>query len=192
MSDFFNRLTVWHYAAFVLVLFVAQALALYLMGQPAICECGVVKLWEGVVLGSGNSQHLSDWYTFSHLGHGVIFYYLLARFAPRVPLGARLLIAFGIELSWELFENTDMIINRYRESALAQGYVGDSILNSLSDSLAMILGFFAARKFPVWLTVVLFLGVELFAGYMIRDNLLLNIIQLLHPFDFINEWQLGS
>ncbi|MCE9644085.1 DUF2585 domain-containing protein [Candidatus Parcubacteria bacterium] len=189
MSDFFNRLTLWHYAALALGLFVLQALVLHFMGQPAICTCGYVKLWENVVLSPGNSQHLSDWYTFSHLAHGVIFYYLLSRFAPRVPLGARLLLAFGIELSWEIFENTDMIINRYRESALAQGYIGDSILNSLMDSIAMVLGFFAAWRFPVWVTVALLIGVELFVGYMIRDNLLLNVIQLLHPFDFINEWQ---
>ncbi|HYF10216.1 MAG TPA: DUF2585 family protein [Candidatus Paceibacterota bacterium] len=189
MLAFLKRLTFWHYAALAASFLVLQGITLYVMGQPGICTCGYVKLWENVVLSPGNSQHLSDWYTFSHLAHGVIFYYLLSRFAPALPVGARLAVAFGVEIAWELFENTDMIINRYRESALAQGYVGDSILNSLMDTLAMATGFFAAWRFPVWLTVALLIGVELFAGYMIRDNLLLNIINLLHPFDFINDWQ---
>lgn len=192
MRAFFEKLTLWHYAFGALLFLVFQGLALHYMGQPTICTCGYVKLWEDVVLSPGNSQHLTDWYTLSHIAHGAIFYYLLSLFAPRLPIGARLAIAFGIEIAWELFENTDMIINRYRESALAQGYIGDSILNSLSDAAAMAVGFFAAWRFPVWVTVTLLIGLEIFAGYMIRDNLTLNIINLLHPFDFINSWQSGA
>lgn len=189
MGAFLEKLTIWHYLAFALLLLAVQAAALHFMGQPALCTCGYIKLWEDVVLSPGNSQHLTDWYTLSHIAHGAIFYYLLSLFAPRLPIGARLLLSLGVEMSWELLENTDLIINRYRESALAQGYIGDSILNSLSDAVAMMLGFFAAWCLPTWVTVTLVLGMEAYAGYMIRDNLTLNVIQLLHPFQFINSWQ---
>src|SRR3989344_318404 len=92
-----------------------QALGLFLFNQPAICECGAVKLWEGVVRSAGNSQHLSDWYTFSHIIHGILFYALLTYFFPRVPVWARLLIATGVELAWEIAENTPLVIQHYRD-----------------------------------------------------------------------------
>src|SRR3989344_1172342 len=113
-----------------------QAFVLYLFGQPPIAESGYVKLWEGVVLGAGNSQHLTDWYTFSHVIHGFLFYLALWYFFPRMPIAYRFLIALGVEVGWELIENTPMVIEHYRQQALAQGYVGDSILNSVSDTLA--------------------------------------------------------
>lgn len=169
-----------------------QALVLFMFGQPPICECGFVKAWEGVVLGAGNSQHLSDWYTFSHIIHGFLFYLGLWYFFPRMPIMWRLTYAVGIEATWEVIENTPMVINHYREQALAQGYTGDSVINSVCDTLAMIGGFLLARKLPIWTIITLALLLELWVGWEIRDNLTLNIMNLLYQFDFINAWQLGA
>jgi hypothetical protein len=173
------------------IIIVAQALALFTFGQPAICECGYVKVWEGVVLSAGNSQHLSDWYTLSHIIHGFLFYLGLWCFFPRRSFAWRLALAVGIEAAWEIVENTPMVIAHYREQALAQGYTGDSILNSISDTLAMIGGFLMARKLPVWSIIAVALFLELYVGYEIRDNFTLNIINLLHHFEFIATWQSG-
>lgn len=170
---------------------IAHAAILSFMGQPFIYEGGYVKLWHGVVLSDGNSQHLTDWYTLSHVIHGVLFYAVFAFFFPRLSFVVRLFLAIGIEMGWELFENTDTIINRYREQALAQGYVGDSIVNSVGDVLAMIAGFFCAWKWPAWVSLILVIALELIALYFIRDALVLNIVQLLYPLDAIGVWQAG-
>ncbi len=174
------------------VLFALQGVALFLMGQPSICTCNVVKVWEGMVLSSGNSQHLTDWYTISHVLHGAGFYYLLSWFFPRLSLPQKFLIAIGFEVGWEVLENGELLIDRYRKTALAQGYVGDSILNSLSDTLAMLVGFVIAWRFKWWLIIPLMFLVELWSIYMIHDGLLFNMIQLIYPLDFIDEWQRGS
>ncbi len=171
------------------VLLAVQAAILYLFGQPSICTCGYVKLWEGVVLSSGNSQHLTDWYTFSHIIHGFLFYFGLRYFFPRMSPGKRLLFAVGIEIAWEIIENTPAVINHYREQALAQGYTGDSIINSISDTIAMIIGFVMAWRLPVWAVVAAGLLLELFVACMIRDNLTLNIMNLIHQFPVISSWQ---
>src|SRR3989338_3453057 len=128
------------------LLLALQAGALYLMGQPPFCECGSISLWSGVVLSAENSQQISDWYTFSHIIHGLLFYLGLWFFFPRMPMLWRFALAVGIEVSWEIFENTPMVIEHYRQQALAQGYIGDSILNSISDTIAMILGFLLAAR----------------------------------------------
>ncbi|OGG57716.1 hypothetical protein A2765_06510 [Candidatus Kaiserbacteria bacterium RIFCSPHIGHO2_01_FULL_56_24] len=180
------------YLTFALGLIIVQGLVLYLFGQPPICTCGEVKLWEGVVLSSGNSQHLSDWYTFSHIIHGLLFYLGLWYFFPRMEVWKRLFFAVGIEVAWEIIENTPMVINHYREQALAQGYTGDSIINSVFDTLAMIAGFILAWRLPIWTVVLLALVLESYVAYMIRDNLMLNILNLIHQFPVISSWQSGG
>lgn len=180
------------YAAIALALLLAQALILYLFGQPPIAASGEVKLWEGEVLGAGNSQHLTDWYTFSHIIHGFLLYGLAWLVFRRQPVGARFLMAVGVEVGWEVLENTPMVINHYREQALAQGYTGDSILNSVSDTLATMLGFLAAWRLPVWSVIAIGIALELFVAYSIRDNLTLNIINLIHGFEGIEKWQSGA
>lgn len=173
----------------IAIIVTSQVLALAALGQPSWCECGYVKLWHGVVLSPENSQHLTDWYTFSHVIHGAAFYLLLWLLAPGLPFPMRLAIAFGLEASWEVFENTPFVIDRYRQSALAQGYIGDSVINSVIDTFAAGVGFLLARALPILATLGLLISLELFVGAMIRDNLILNIVQLIYPNDFVSRWQ---
>ncbi|MFZ2019439.1 MAG: DUF2585 domain-containing protein [Methyloceanibacter sp.] len=171
----------------------AQALLLYLMGHPLICKCGYVKLWHFDVQSAENSQHIIDWYTPSHIIHGFLFYWLLWLASRYVPMsfGLRLVLAVAVEASWEVIENTDFVINHYREMTISLDYYGDSVINSVSDTLFMVLGYFVARWLPVWLTVSIAIALEVFVGAMIRDNLTLNILMLLWPMDSVLHWQQG-
>ncbi len=194
LSLFFRRFLSerWRDALLVFgVVGLAVSVELWL-GRVPWCKCGYIKLWHGVVFSSENSQHISDWYTFSHIIHGFIFYWIARKLFPRGTFGLWLILATIAEAAWEILENTSTIINRYREVTISLDYYGDSILNSTMDILAMLLGFWLARKLPVGVTVALAIIMEVFVGYYIRDNLALNIIMLIYPFDAILRWQSGG
>jgi hypothetical protein len=171
---------------------VLQAFVSWAMGQPLICTCGTIRLWIGDVSSAENSQQLTDWYTFTHVLHGFAFYGLLWLIAPRMPFGLRLTLAIGIEVGWEIVENSPIIIERYRQSAIARGYFGDSVINSVFDTLAAIAGFMLARILPVWTIVAVAAAVELSLALAIRDGLTLNLIQLIAPNEAISRWQMGQ
>ena len=179
----------WSHVGFVIAILAAQGLVLHLMGRLAICTCGYVKLWEGDPAGPGTSQHLTDWYTFSHLLHGFWLYFFLWLMFSHLPIGARLILAVLLEAGWEILENTPFIIQRYRADTISAAYYGDTIVNSLSDTLAAVVGFLFAASFPPTVTILVGIAIEVGLALAIRDNLTLNIVMLVHQVPWIKAWQ---
>jgi hypothetical protein len=174
---------------FLLVLGIAVAILL-VMGRPPICGCGEVTLWGKV--GPTQSQMLADWYSPSHIIHGFLFYGLLHLLFRRMRFERKFLLALVAEASWEIVENTPMVIDRYREATIALGYTGDSILNSASDIAMMAIGFLAARRIPLWASIGIVILLETVPLIAIRDNLTLNVWMLVSPSDAIRAWQAGA
>ncbi len=178
-----------------LALTIAAVAILIAMGRPPICECGYVKFWHGQINDAGNSQHIADWYTPSHIIHGMIFYalawLLFVRFQWGGAKAARwgLVLAVFLEAAWEVLENTPMVIDRFRSVTANWGYSGDSVLNSAADIGWMAIGFWLALRLPVKVTVALAVIGEIVAAVVVRDNLTLNVIMLLFPIDAIAAWQ---
>jgi len=162
------------------------------MGRSLFGPDGKPGLWEGSIWSSECSQRIADPYSFSHIAHGLIFFFVLWSIAGRLFLPVRYLIALVVEASWELLENSPLIINRYREATISLGYCGDGILNSLSDILMMSFGFFLASKIRPWLSILLLLLMEAGCAIACHDNLTLNVIMLVHPVEVIKRWQMNG
>ncbi len=176
----------------VILVILIQVIIEYLMGRLFICKCDSVLLWYNNANGPGNSQHLLDWYSLTHIIHGFVFYGLLWLVFRRLPLRTRFFLAVLIECIWEIFENSPFIIDRYRTVTFAFDYYGDSIINSIFDVFVMMLGYVLARKFPVWLSIIIILFLEIFLVVMIRDSLILNFVTLVHPIEVIKNWQAAA
>lgn len=183
----------WHSLLGAASVTLLAAVILLLMGREPISKNGYVLLWSGEVKSSDNSQHISDWYTPSHVIHGIAFYAIF-RLASRRKwsVGECLVAAVIFEAGWEILENTPFAIDRYRTATVSLNYYGDSVLNSVCDVLFCVLGFFLAWRLPVWVSVALAIIMEVVVLLVIRDNLTLNILMFLYPFDAILKWQQGA
>lgn len=186
-----GRGRLWPFAlSAAVVLFVQAGIERY-MGRIWLCACGVVKLFEPNVHSDGNSQQIADWYTPSHIEHGFIFYGLGWLFLRRFPKWVWFAAALVLESFWEILENSPLIIERYRAATISLNYYGDSILNSVMDTVMMMIGFWLAARMPVALTIAIAVFAELLTLYLIRDNLTLNMVMLLYPIEAIKSWQGG-
>ena len=172
-----------------LAIIALQAGLLLWMGQPATNPDGAGGIWGA---GASTSHQLFDWYTGSHIVHGFLFYWLTWPGLPRWSVDRRGLVAMLVDAAWEVVENTPWVIDRYRDVTVSGDYVGDTVLNSVFDLWAMLVGFWLAAKLPVWLTVALAIAFELGALIAIRDNLALNVLMLLWPVDAIRGWLAGG
>ena len=176
-------------ALLILVFTTATLLA---MGRRPWCRCGSLRPWVSDAWGPENSQHLFDPYSFTHLTHGVLLYVGLWLLAPTAPLATRALVALAVESGWEIVENSDAVIERYRAATVALGYHGDSVANSIGDIASCMVGFVLAARLPVPVTVAMIVAQEALLLVWIRDSLLVNVVMLVHPIETLKRWQLGS
>ncbi len=184
-----NRRKMWPWLAFVAVL-VATAYQLRRQGRLWICSCGKLLIWSGDVCSSDNSQHFLDPYSFTHVLHGFVYCGLLAWIVPRLAPVWRLWMAVAAAALWEVVENSDFVIQRYRTATAALGYQGDTIVNSLGDILSCAVGFMIARRFGFRRSLVLFVLTEVVLLIWIRDSLTLDVLMLIFPLDAIKQWQM--
>lgn len=180
----------WRHAVAAAAVLAAMAAILGAMGRTWWCAAGDTNLWSSEVWSRHNSQHLVDPYTFTHVLHGLVFYALVWLVVRGRASGVvRWWIGFAIEVAWEVLENTDAVIERYRGTTVSLDYFGDSIVNSMGDVLAYVAGYWAAGVIPVWASIATFVAVDLALVLWIRDSLVLNVVMLLHPIEALREWQ---
>lgn len=183
-----HRETWWLLASLLLVL-VVTAFALRFEGRLWICACGTIKLWVGNTCTSDNSQHILDPFSFTHVLHGVVFFWIIAWLGARLRSSWQLVLAIALEGAWEIFENTNFIINRYRTATAALGYTGDTVVNSIGDILCCLAGFLIARRLGFVRSLIVFVLIELVLMVWINDSLLLQILMLITPMEEIKNWQ---
>lgn len=162
---------------------------LWYWGQPLICTCGTVKLWVPNIFDGGNSQHIADWYTLSHILHGVLIALLGRTFLPKIGFNPLFLTAILTGVGWEVIEHTNFVLDAFRSTTINAGYLGDSVLNAVFDYIFMMGGFFAAYALRISVVLLGVAALELTAGLFGRDNLTLSTIQLIAPIDAIDGWQ---
>jgi hypothetical protein len=190
LTRYFTPNRIWPWLVITAIL-LFTAIQLHFQGRLWWCSCGYILLWAGDIWSADNSQHLFDPYTFTHILHGVVFFWLLAWLAPRLSVRWRFVIAISIESLWEIIENSAFIIDRYRTATAALGYNGDTIINSLSDILMCGLGFWLALYLGFRRSLVLFVVMEIVLLFWIRDSLTLNVLMLIYPLDAVRAWQMG-
>lgn len=183
-----TRLTVTLFVLFLIL----QAIGLSAMGHPWICTCGFVKLWHGDVFSSQNSQQIADWYSFGHVNHGILFYAAAWLLFRRASFNFRAVLVAYTGLLWEVIENTNVIIERFREVTMSLDYYGDSVLNSVWDSIFMMGGVILARRLPIWATASIVLGSEVLTTAVVRDGLALNTLMLIYPIEAVKAWQMAG
>ena len=174
------------------VLIAVAVVLLRLQGRVWWCQAGDYAPWSWEIWSTHNSQHFIDPYSFTHILHGVIEFWLIGLLLPRVPLAWRFFIAVFIESTWEVVENTSYVIQRYREATMSLDYFGDSVINSVADIFCCALGFWIAWKLRFWKSLALFIITELILISTIRDSLIINVIMLLWPIESIKAWQVGA
>jgi len=173
----------------VALITLSAIIALDLMGRVWWCQVGDYVPWSWIVMSRHNSQHLIDPYSFTHILHGILEFWLIGLVFRKVPVAWRFVIAIFIESSWEVVENTNYVINRYREATISLDYFGDSIANSFFDIVFCGLGFLIAYKIGRWWSLAVFVSMEIVLLFWIRDSLLLNILMLIWPIDGVKQWQ---
>ncbi len=181
---------VWPWLAVVAVL-AAAAVELRWQGRLWLCSCGHFRLWLGDAWGSETSQQLFDPYSFTHMLHGFAFAGRLALLRPLENWRWRVALAGAAEAAWEVFDNTEYVINRYRETTAALGYNGDTVVNSLGDIIACTAGVLLARRLGALKSLLVFALTEAVLLFWIRDSLLLNILLLVYPSEKLRAWQAG-
>jgi len=167
----------------------AILLTLWTWGQPLICTCRYVQLWVGSIWSSGNSQHIADWYTLSHIVYGLMIVPLGRLISPRLSFNLLFAIAISTGTAWEIVEHTEWVLGQFRDTTVNQGYIGDSVLNAVADYVFMMAGFFFGRLLPSLWTLALMLSLEVTAALVARDSLILETIMLIHRFEAIEIWQ---
>ncbi len=187
-----QNLSSWLAVASAVAIALIVGVAMRLLGRVWYCACGTPTLFAGEVASMHNSQHLIDWYSFSHFLHGLVFYSILTVSFPKLAVRWRLVVSLAVEAVWEIFENSPIVIDRYREATAANGYTGDSLVNAAGDLLFCVIGFAVARSIGWRWSIVVFIMFELLMVVAIRDNLSLNILMLLWPIDAIRIWQSGG
>ena len=185
----FRRRSYWPIFA-IIASFAATALVLHLEGRLWFCACGHIQLWSGQICSANNSQHFLDPYSFTHVLHGFLFCWLIVWLWPRLNVNWQLWLAIAVEGCWEVFENTNFIIDRYRSETAALGYTGDTVVNSFGDILCCLIGFLVARRLGLRRSLVVFAVLELVLIVWIKDSLVLEILTLIVPLNAVRSWQM--
>lgn len=172
------------------VVLLAMIVSLRVEGRRFICSCGRFAIWIGDSCSSNTSQQLLDPYSLTHILHGFLFFWLMALLFKRLSGAWQFWLALLLESAWEVFENTNFVINKYRTETAALGYTGDTVVNSVGDLACALVGFLVARRLGLGRSLILFVLLEVILIIWIHDSLLLQILMLVRPVEAIKFWQM--
>ena len=186
------RAPVAAYLLAIAALLGANAAVLSALGRPLLCPCGFAKFWQGDIRGAESSQHFSDWYSASHVIFGALVFWVMWKTSRHWPRGWLVVAAAAASVGWEIAENLTFMIERFGRTGLGQPYTGDSILNSLADSLFALAGFGLAMRLPAAATLAIMAGLEIAAALTVRDSFVLTLVTFIHPIETVQRWQAGG